>query len=733
MKKKKCALGAVITAAAALAAGCSAPAQEAAAPQDGQVLVDINFDDGSTGGFVIYTNGGSCEISNDEGALAVDITGCGSLDYANQVYWDGLSLVKDCEYTYSFDISCDIDRSVEYRLQLNGGDYHAYVGEWIPVGPETVHVSTDWVMTDESDPAPRIAFNMGKTPDMAQDPGPHRVRIDNILLTVKDASGVQQTQAQEEAAVPALCQAGFRPDDEKRFVIADAGEPCPFSVIREDTGEAVFEGTLSEAFYDAATDTQVRTGDFTEVTEPGMYHIETGSPDTAVSPSFAIGEDVYDDLRAAALRMLTLQRCGTELPEAEAGVFAHGACHTSPALIPETGETKDVTGGWHDAGDYGRYVVPGAKTIADLFAAAELAASPDDGEETGRADDVSALLEEARWELDWMLKMQDEESGGVYHKVTCRNFPGAVMPEEETDELVLSPISAAATCDFAAVMAKASRVYRAFDPSFADQALAAAKKAWSWISAQEHLDGFHNPADIVTGEYGDEDVSDEYFWAAAELYLAGGTDLEETVRDAWSAGPAPGLGWDKMTTYAAADLAGLGADTWGGAEAAEDLSLSCLEFLTARADALLEKAGSDAYGTALGTDYPWGSNMSVANDALTLLTARRLSGRDEFEKAAVRMLHYLLGCNGMGMSYVSGFGTVSPAAPHHRPSQAAGTAMPGMLAGGPNSHLEDPYAQGALAGKAPALCYVDNDASYSTNEVAIYWNSPLVAVLWALR
>ena len=687
-------------------------------PEDGQVLVDIPFDDDGTGGFVIYTNGGSCEISNADGALAVDITDCGKLDYANQVYWDGFSLVKDCEYTYSFDISCDIERPVEYRLQLNGGDYHAYLGEWIPVGPDLQHVSVDWVMWDETDPAPRIAFNMGRTTEMSEDPGPHRILIDNIRLEVKDASGAA-VQTTEEEAVMAVDQVGYRPEDEKVFYVPDSVAVDTFVVIRDASGGKVTEGTLGEIVYDEASDQYLRRGDFSSLTQTGIFHIEIeDETDRIVSAPFRVNEDVYDELLDAAAKMLTMQRCGTALPKETAGEWAHDECHTGEALVWGTDEKKEVSGGWHDAGDYGRYVVPGAKTAADLFLGAELS-----------GDDALSLLEEARWELDWMLKMQNED-GSVHHKVTCRNFPGSVMPEEETDELVLSPVSAAAAADLAAVMAKASRMYKESDPDFAGSALEAARKAWIWLEAQDELTGFHNPEEIVTGEYPDEDLSDECFWAAAELYLAGETQLEDTVRKELEAlpdnpGPIPGLGWDHMTTYALSDLA--------GGDVPEDMQLKSRTVLTGQADELLEQCEGEVYKTGLGTDFPWGSNMSVANNALSLMLASRLTGDEKYEKTAQQMLHYLLGCNGMGMSYVTGFGTVCPASPHHRPSQAAGSGVPGMLAGGPNSHLEDPYAQGALSGKAPALCYADNDASYSTNEVAIYWNSPLIALLCALK
>ena len=137
----------------------AAPAVSGEAVSDGDVILSVGFDDGTTDGFAIYTNGGSCEISNADGALAVDIYGCGSLDYANQVYLDGFSLLQGCVYTYSFDISCDLERQLDYRLQLNGGDYHAYQAERITAGPGWTHIEADWTMTEESDPAPRLVFN----------------------------------------------------------------------------------------------------------------------------------------------------------------------------------------------------------------------------------------------------------------------------------------------------------------------------------------------------------------------------------------------------------------------------------------------------------------------------------------------------------------------------------------------------------------------------------------------
>ena len=502
----------ILALAVILCTGFLAPSQtraaEASAEQgitDGQVLVDLTFEDGTTEGFTTYTNGGSCDISNEDGRLAVDIHSCGSLDYANQVYWDGFSLLKDCVYTYSFEISCDIRREVEYRLQLNGGDYHAYHGAVIQAGPEPVTISADWTMNDESDPAPRIVFNLGMMQSMSEDPGEHRVCIDNIRLTVKDASDAVVPDPLPETPLIQLNQVGYRPEDTKRFVLTEDSEDASFSVIDQTDGTVVYEGGFEKAVYNSATDTRVKTADFSALQAPGAYtiHVVSGGIEADSDP-FVIAQDVYQKLYRSLLHMLYLQRCGTAADEALAGAFAHGSCHTSEALIYGTDRTKDVSGGWHDAGDYGRYVVSGVKAAADLLNAYEDFGLMDDDlgiPESGNG--IPDILDEARYELDWLLKMQDPETGGVYHKVTGYAFPGEVPPEAETEPLVLAPVSTAATGDFAAIMAKASVIWQDVDPAFSAQALEAANDAWDSVKDTDDTSGFTNPPEISTGEYPD--------------------------------------------------------------------------------------------------------------------------------------------------------------------------------------------------------------------------------------
>jgi endoglucanase len=383
-----------------------------------------------------------------------------------------------------------------------------------------------------------------------------------------------------------------------------------------------------------------------------------------------------------------------------------------------------VSGGWHDAGDYGRYVVAGAVAAADLLEAYEdFEVAADDMGIPESGNGIPDILDEAKYELDWMLKMQDEESGGVYHKVTCFVFPETVNPEEEKDQLYLAPVSQAATGDFAAIMAKASVVYKDFDPTFSTEARLAAEKAWEYLVSDETDKSFKNPEEFETGEYPDKYITDERYWAAVELYLAGKEDMNVYVtKYGKNEKIKHGLGWADVATYADYDLAKY---------AQEEMRDMAIEHISSLAEEQVEKADKSGYYTTFGSDYAWGSNMAVGNSGQLLYMAANVTGDEYYAEIARKQLDYLLGTNPLGYCYVTGYGTFAPQNPHHRPSQVKGSAMTGMLVGGPNKNLDDPYAAAVLSAASPAMCYVDNVQSYSTNEISIYWNSPLIYLLAA--
>ena len=692
--------------------------------QEEELFVNLiqngDFSNG-TNYFNSYTNGGSVSLkTNSEGMLVAQISHTGNVDYGVQVYYDGFELKQGAEYEMSFDVKADVARTIQWRVQINGGDYHAYHQELVSVTEDISHVAVRFTMEEASDPAPRLCFNMGAVPEVAEDQA-HNVMLDNICLMMVSADGI--VAQQEEEAVPQvkINQIGYLPKDSKIAVFADLSEQDDTFFVINEQGESVYEGSIAESVWDNTTGEMNARGDFSAVTKPGTYKIRTA--EGLESYSFVIGEQVYQNLMGQVVDMYTMQRCGEALTEDAAGVFAHPACHTSTATIYGTDKKIDVSGGWHDAGDYGRYVVPAAKAVADLLLAYEQ--NPDAFSEVD-------VLELVKYELDWMLKMQDPATGGVYHKVTCRTFPGTCSPEQETEELIVAPLSKAASADFAASMALASRIYaKNGQEAYAKTCLDAAAKAYDYYLLHIDERGFTNPSDISTGEYADGSTREEYFWAAAELYKTTGEQkyleglddaFDRTLKHNKSLG---GLGWMDMNGYGAYAALTTPALMASSSNLYGEIKK---EFLTS-ADAVVARSEKNSYLACRENDYEWGSNMGIANEGMLLLLANEIAPKQVYVDTAKAQLHYLLGVNATGYCFVTGCGTHYPKNPHHRPSQVAGFAVPGMLVGGPDNALEDPYAKAVLQGVPAAKCYADNEQSYSCNEVTIYWNSPLVYLL----
>lgn len=700
-------------------------------PADKNMIRNGDFKSGLKG-WSLYTLGGSArQTVTGGGEMEIAVAAAGPLEHSVQPYYDGFSLEKGCVYEFSFDVHSTIERTVQWRLQLNGGDYHAYVSDLISIGTEVRHISRTFTMEEESDKAPRLCVNMGLQPGCPADMGAHSVYFDNFALYLLDDSNLTESAAAVKKIGVNCNQAGYLPDAVKKAVVRDSAKTPAggsFTVVDAATGEAVYTGPLSGSSFSAACGERTATADFSQLTRAGTYKVVTESG--GESFPFEIGAGVYDSLAASVLRMFYLQRCGTEIADA---VFGHKACHTGRAVVygDESGAAGAVTGGWHDAGDYGRYTVAGAKAAADLMLAWE-AFGPQFGDDTGipeSGNGVPDILDEVKYELDWLLMMQNPETGGVYHKITCAAFPDTVMPEKETDQLILSPVSTTATADFAAVTAMASRIFSAADPSYQAVCLNAAEKAWGYLRVTPGDSvGFRNPDSISTGAYDDRKDTDERFWALAELYKATGkSEYLSELKKYKADDVGSGLGWQDVGAY------GMYAYlTCGGRLSAHQKKIAAR--FSGLADEAAAKSETDAYGAAMGEhDYCWGSNMSVANAGMLLLMAERLAPKSGYAEAAGRQLDYLLGTNTNSYCFVTGFGTLSPLDPHHRPSQAKGRAAPGMLVGGPDADLDDPYAAGVLAEEAPAACYADSARSYSCNEVTIYWNSPLVYLLAGVK
>ncbi|MEV7090759.1 glycoside hydrolase family 9 protein [Streptomyces sp. NPDC093085] len=575
-----------------------------------------------------------------------------------------------------------------------------------------------------------------------------------LLAGAPSVAAPTAAPAAVRAADPAVRtnQLGYLPDGPKRAtVVTDSQTPLGWQ-LRNASGTVVATGTTTLHGADAASGERTQIADFSAYSGTGGGF--TLAVDGRAGHPFAIDAGIYDGLRSDALWFFYQQRSGIAIEESLAGPgYARPAGHVGVA--PNRGDTdvpcqsgvcdyrRDVRGGWYDAGDHGKYVVNGGLSTWLLVNAYERAdragAAGALGDATlripERGNGVPDVLDEARWELEFLMRMQVPEgrplAGTAFHKIHDAEWTALpTRPEQDAQPRELHRPSTAATLNLAATAAQCARVYAPYDAPFAARCLDAARRAWT--AARAHPDLFAPDSDATGGgAYGDTSVSDEFYWAAAELYATTG---ESGYRDAVTGSPwhtAPGA--LSATGFNWAETAALGRLTLAtvptGLPAADTARIRAS--VTAAADGHLATMAGQGYAVPLpATAYVWGSNGQIANNGLVMAVAYDLTGQERYRAGAVETLDHLLGRNPLDLSYVTGYGTRSAQNQHHRFwAHQADPALPhppaGSLAGGPNPGLQDPVAEEKLAGCAPAACYIDDIGSYSTNEVAVNWNAPL--------
>ncbi|PAP76006.1 glycoside hydrolase family 9 protein [Rubrivirga marina] len=558
------------------------------------------------------------------------------------------------------------------------------------------------------------------------------------------------TAAQAQTDAIRLNQIGFYPDGPKTAVVVDA-EAETFTVRPAGGGEAVYSGAFGAAETWGPSGETVRLAEFSDLAAPGEYVVEVDGVGT--SYPFAVSGHVHQEVARGALKAYYYMRASEPLEAAYAGRWARPAGHPDDRVLVHNsaatagrpaGTVISAPGGWYDAGDYNKYVVNSGISVGTLLLLMEqypaYAAALDTGiPESG--DGVPDLLDETLVNVRWMLAMQDED-GGVYHKLTTANFEGEVMPHRATATRYVVQKGTAATLDFAATMAQASRVVSGYDdafPGLADSLRTAAEAAWVWARANPTVaynqGALSDPA-ISTGAYGDGTFSDEFDWAAWELFLTTGDAAYLAAR------PIP-------------TRPSIGTPWWGGVremgyysllthreDIGDEVDVDALrDALLRQADAFLADREGSAYDVVMGgqtSQFNWGSNSNAGNQGVALVLAYQLTGDRRYLDAAISNLDYLLGRNATGFSFLTGFGDKTPMHIHHRPSQADGIAdpVPGLLAGGPHAGGQDVGPNSWQCDDyrtTPAASYVDDWCSYATNEITINWNAPLVYLASAIE
>jgi endoglucanase len=458
---------------------------------------------------------------------------------------------------------------------------------------------------------------------------------------------------------------------------------------------------------------------------------------------FTVGQNVFAHTYYLAMRGFYGQRCGTAVdlgPEFPG--YSHAICHQHGEFHPSSGASgpRDNIGGWHDAGDYGRYMVNSGISTGTLLWAWEIYGRklrnislkiPESG--NGTPD----ILNEARCNLEWMLKMQDDD-GGAWHKQTSEHFPGFVAPEDDKlpSEVIgtgAAPYkSTCATADLAAVGAIAARSYKPYDAKFAARALEAARRAWAWTEKNPNVT-FKNPAGVSTGEYGDASCKDERLWAAAEL---GRTTGEAAYNDFFLKNYAeffPSLDSPPAENWASVAPMGLWTYALGKRHGSDKKAIEAIRTRTvSAARAVVERTRANPYRMSMqARDYVWGSNSVAAEYGMYLLIANQFEPDNSFVDAARDNLHYLLGRNTFSLSWVTQVGEHPFQHPHHRPSGDGKQTgpWPGLLSGGPNAGRQDAVLAELPKDLPPAKVYADQMASYASNEIAINSQASLVFLL----
>ncbi len=721
-----------------------------------EILNNGSFDDG----FEPWWSSDSVTPDTSAGYLAAQINTPGENPWDAIVGQHNISVMADETYTLTLKAWASESFSLPIVLQENGGSYALYFGETLALTDEMQEF--EFVFTGSAtDPEATFQFHMGGQSAAT-------VYLDDVSLL-----GPVPVDGEEQLPAIRVNQTGYLPDAPKMAsVVSEATTPQPWSLLDGD-GATVMEGMTSVFGDDAASGDYLHQIDFSAFSAEGQnYTLAVGDE---ISHAFDISAELLDELKYDALAYFYHNRSGIaiEMPYAGSDEYTREAGHVG--VEPNQGDTAvtcfdgldslgvqwqgcdytlDVTGGWYDAGDHGRYVVNGGISTWTLFNLYERFAHVDGADMSLLADGsmnipensngVPDILDEARWNMEFMMKMQVPEGGMVegvlregmvHHKVHDENWTAlGLAPADDPQPRFLYPPSTAATLNMAATAAQCARIFADYDADFAAECLTSAETAWEAAIANPEV----YAADNFTGggPYNDTDVTDEFYWAAAELYITTGKQVyADYIADSPHYLASGEMTWGATAMLGTISLALVPSDLPAevSAEAQGNIRETALEIL-----AIQEEEGyQTAYGGLPDGTYPWGSNSFVVNNMITLGLAYDFTQQAAFLNGISHALDYLMGRNAMDQSYVSGYGERPLMNPHHRfwanqLNDAFPAPPPGAFSGGPNSGMEDPYVQTVIDECAPQKCFVDHIESWSTNEITINWNAPFAWTVMVL-
>jgi endoglucanase len=477
--------------------------------------------------------------------------------------------------------------------------------------------------------------------------------------------------------------------------------------------------------------------DFSEAVQNGRYYLKQNDLRSA---TFVIDAFPFNNVNYYAMRSYYLQRCGVKISDSSG--LNHEACHLEDAIVANDdssnrrGKRLQASGGWHDAGDFGKYIAPASAAVNRLLSLYENNPSfftdnqlniPESG------NGVPDILDEVKVELEWMLSMQRQD-GGVYRKLSGAHWPKVGSPDLDTQPRFVYGVSSPETAKFAASMAIAGRVFRGVDLDVSERYLKASENAWRWLETESkqfvdaHLDDDNGSGKYLFSQTDQEksltsDIDDRLA-AAIELYLTTNKNeyfsyIEENIADV------------NYTLFEWKDISALSLFHLmqkDKSPTSVTIRRTISNKLIDRAKKILKTTVENPYGLA-NTRFVWGSNKMAAEEGITLVHAYQITKNKAYLKAAIDQLDYLLGMNPLAISYVSGAGDYAVKFPNHLHARSINALITGFMVGGPNSMGQDNITPKNLG----ALSYIDNDHAYSSNEYAIDYNSAFIGLVVSLR
>ncbi|MGQ9779510.1 MAG: glycoside hydrolase family 9 protein [Bacillota bacterium] len=730
---------------------------QAAPPAGWNTLKDINILVGSRSSYEGWAGSGN-------GAL--EVTQYNQLPLDNTVTYNGNTSFRfNIQYapdwwraiavTNLWWQTCNIERymangKLEFEVKGNAGGEVFYVGledrvkertsgefmEQIVLITDYVTVTTNWQHV--AIPLSALITNLQWDPTQCYtfivknaNQNPMKFWISNVKITSSDT----------EKDYPAIKvnQVGYITDADKYALVSffegrySVGPGTTFYLKRTSDNATVYTGTLSLVTdYDQyVSGEKVLKADFSSYNTPGTYYISVaGIPENSLNFNIDSKENLYSTMLKDAIKYYYYQRANLELTSQYAGEYAHPAWHLDDANCPLKSNSsirKNVSKGWYDAGDFGKYTNAAATAVSDLLFAYELFPRlfPDNHlniPESGNG--IPDLLDEIRYELDFLLGMQDSSTGGFYAYVWPQNKTDPRYIEDTTPDGGTNVKPTSCTANAAGVLAHAYIVFKDVDPTYANTLLNAARNAWTY------LENNPNPIRTPTGPYDDgiNDANDRFYAACCLFRAAGEAKYNDYVKAHYTEyaskfdNPENGHGCGNM------EFIGFINYMKSPNRDAEVANWWQTKFTSWR-NAIISRAQNCVWqntldGTQPETDYYWGSNGAALNSAELIVLGSNILGdySTTHLKVIQNNLNYILGINPLRHSYVTGYGADCSQYPFSGIYDSDGkSGVPkGYMSGGANGY------ESAVFSRFHGKCYSNRFTEFASNEHTIYWNSLLV-------